>query len=298
MRREQRLNQWACALAGLMILFVAGVAQAQLPSPGARVEVEVQNPGNDPGPQTATGPITASLSAALFDPDEATADAEATVLGEVKSRASSGGASGNNSPSRGHAESQWVAQFVATGTDPGVPIDVAISFSVDGNLTHSNNNSGAGAGDILSGVSFQLSMHDTLTGEMMLWEGDASLSSIGFPTPPDLSRNGDWANPARDGDFDTTDPNNVAVSTSVLLDDAFSVDFGELFAIDVELVATSFTFAGFEAGSGAEFFDTGSVSISTGTPGVTFVAIPEPAAVVMLTLGILASVSLRWRASA
>ena len=282
-------------LIGCALVIAVGRAHAQIPNTGARASVEVQSAGNEIPDQEATGLLFAETSAELFEPDTATAAAEATVLGDLKSRALAGGASGQQGPFRGHAESQWVAQLQAVGVDPGAPIDVDVSFSVDGNLTFLNNNSGAGPGDLISAVSFQLSVHDS-GGETELWNGDAALSSIEGSSAPELTRNFDWADAARDGDFDTTTLSNVGVNTSVTLDDAFTVDFGEVFAIDAELVATAFAFAGFEAEAGANFFDTGSVTISTGTPGVSLVpVIPEPQALTILCLSILAALATRGR---
>ena len=190
-------------------------------------------------------------------------------------------------PSTAAATARWVSQIVATGTDPGEPVDVDLSLNVDGTLSYLNNNSGASADDISSTVAASLNVFRQ-SGNLNVFDGTATLATVTNSTPPALTRSGDWSDPERDGDFSQSGgvfAYSVDVQTSIFFDDAVLVSFGEIFAIELDLHTDAFGFAGFEVEAGSDFFDTGSVMLSSDTPGIMFQTVPEPSGLLLLTLG-------------
>jgi len=151
---------------------------------------------------------------------------------------------------------------------------------------HANNNSGAGADGIRSSVTAILRVHDQ-SGAVTAFNGTAKLATVTNSTPPALTRTGDWAPAARDGDFTTPGCSTFScqydVSAVVSFDDAVLVDFGSTFAVELVIDTSAFIFSGNEVGSGADFFNTASVSVTTSTAGVTIESAPSaPASVPLL----------------
>jgi hypothetical protein len=270
---------------------IAPLAQAvPLPPVGAHAEATAKVPGNDDGTVTNDGATVASASNIAVGSGIADAFAQATVGGEVRSRSLVDSASGLAQASNAAAVARWTGQFQTAGIDPGNPIDLDLVLDIDGMLSYSNNNANVGLDDLLSSVTFSLTLHDVLSGATSVFDGSASLSSISRFDPPDFDRGGDWADSSRDSDF--TIPFcgafscQVDVDALISVDDALLVGFGATFGVEVELFTSAFQAQGQETGASSDFANTASVNLSTDTPGISFEPVPEPGTGLLLGLGL------------
>ena len=278
-----------CAL----LLGAQRVVAVPIPSPGAHANASADAAGGPSNSDTDDDPVTASVSVTSSGDDSAQAMAQATVGGAARSLSTSGGASGQFAPSEADGTARWISNFVATGTDPGNPIDLDLVTTVDGLLDYLNNNSGAPVDGIRSSVSLTLTLHDQ-SGAISVFDGSAQLATVTNDNPPQLVRIGDWADPTRDGDFSFSSCSRFScaydVNMATIFEDVAFVGFGETFAVEFELATAAFTFAGFEADALSDFFNTGSIMVATDTSGITFQTVPEPTSFFLLAMatGVLA----------
>ena len=295
----------------LQPLFLVNSADAAvIPTPGAEASASARTGTNDAGTVTNQGAVAVGASRSATDPDFASSRSSSTVAGPLRSESEVDGAAGNQGSSQAGATAKWTALFNTVGANPGRAIDIGFNVNVDGDLTFGNNNSNVVPGDVLSGVSLQLSAVSA-AGTTSAFNGSAQLSSTSRTTPPSLIRSGDWASPSRNGDFTFDGVCNqfgceVDIDSVIALADAFFVDFNEVFAIEFELSTEAFIIAGLELGASADFFNTGTVSLFTNTPGVSIqqasappdpdpVPVPVPGTLPLLTIGLLGVFGLRRR---
>ena len=215
----------------------------------------------DEGPTTA-----ASTASSVLGDSTASAEGEATVLGEVKARATSESMSDFDFGSA-NGEAGWTATLTTTGIDPGVPVPLDLAIAVDGNLFVNEVEFGFGspAASMLLLVSF-LATDGT---EISVFGAGATLSGSGEPSlDPVLVTMGDWA------PGDVGDPVcgalgcTSAISTLVDLDGVLDVAFGAVFDLVVFLNVTTSVF-GSVASASSDFLDTVSVSLTTQLPDLT-----------------------------
>lgn len=261
------------------------VVAGLIPPPGAHANASANAAGGPSNSNTDDDPVTASVNVTSNGDDFSQAMAQATVGGAARSLSSSGGASGQSVSSDAEGTARWISNLITTGTDPGSPIDLDLGTTVDGLLDYFNNNSGASADGIRSSVSLKLTLHNQ-SGAISVFDGSAKLATVTNSAPPQLARIGDWADPSRDGDFSTSGCGTFSCSYDVnmatIFEDVAFVGFGETFAVEFELTTAAFTFAGFEVDALSDFFNTGSITVATGTPGVTFQIVPEPTSLFLL----------------
>jgi hypothetical protein len=273
----------------LLFVFLLNTARhavaVPIPPPSAHANASADATGGPSNSDADDNPVTASVDVISSGDDFAQAKARATVGGAARSLSSSGGASGQFAPSRADGAGRWISNFIATGTDPGNPIDLDLVATVDGLLEYLNNNSGASVDDIRSSVSLTLTLHDQ-SGAIGVFVGSARLATVTNSGPPQLARAGDWADPTRDGDFSTSSCSSFSCSYDVQMattfEDVAFVEFGETFAVEFELATAAYTFAGFEVDALSDFFNTGNITVATDTPGVTFQMVPEPTSFFLL----------------
>lgn len=281
---------YACVpFIGLTLGTMQPAVAVPIPSPVAHASASANAAGGPSSGNTANDPVTVSVSATSSGDDFAQAMAQATVGGAARSLSNSGGASGQSIPSDAEGSARWISNLIATGTDPGNPIDVDLVTTVDGMLSYNNNNSGASADDIRSLVNVRLTVHDQ-SGAISAFDGSAQLATVDNSNPPQLTRSGDWADPSRDGDFSTGACGafscNYDVNLSTTFNDVTFVGLGDTFAVEFELETAAFTFAGREVEALSDFFNTGGVMVATNTPGITFQMVPEPTSALLLALAL------------
>ena len=126
-----------------------------------------------------------------------------------------------------------------------------------------------------------------------LFNGSATLASMVGGGPPGLTREGDWADVALDGDFVldgtcTASYCEYDISTTITFDDVQSVGFGETFDVGL-ILFTSVDGVSDNFGNGgrrlvSNFFDTATLQATLDVePNST---IPEPGTAVILALGL------------
>ena len=302
----------AAILAGAITMTAAAGPAAAIivTAPGAEATASASSAPNDSGTVTDQGnPSAAASNLAVNDrpfPDEASSEARATVAGPVGSRSFAEGASGSGLASQASATAAWAAQFITSGTSPGSgSVDIDFNVSIDGSLFVQNNNGGAGLDDVLAAVGVTLSATGS-SGTTEVFNGSAKLATVTNVDPAVLTRSGDWADGARDGDFDMGTCSRfrctVNVTAGFNLDDTFLVDFGEVFRVDLMLSTDAFIFAGREVGAEADFFNTVDVSLSTSTVGVTVAQatgepmdVPEPGTLALMGNGLIGLLLLHRR---
>lgn len=273
-----------------LVLTIASVSQAvPLPPVIAEAQATAMTPGEDAGTVTDTGQSTASAANDASGSGLADAFATATVGGTARAFSLVNSASGLAEASNATANARWVAHVQTGGSDPLSPIDIDLDLSVDGTLTYSNNNTNVELNDLLSSVTFRMTLHDMASGAISVFDGSADLTGISRTDSPILVRSGDWADGARDGDFIEQDCSPFScefdVNALIRVDDALTVGFGEVFAVEVELGTKAFQAQGRETGAVSDFANSASVSLSTDTPGITFTLVPEPTSAMLLVLG-------------
>ena len=281
------MRKLTAGIACLLALAARPAGAVALPDAGAEAAANASAPGASPASDSDSSATTASATATANGDDFAEGTAQSTVGGSARSNSQTSGAS-SSSPSNADASASWVAQLVTAGTDPGGQVDIDLALSVDGVLTYFNNNSGAGPDGIRSSVGVILRVHDE-SGAVTAFSGTAKLATVTNNTPPALTRTGDWAPASRDGDFSTPGCGTFScqydVSAIISFNDAVLVDFGSAFAVELVIDTDAFIFSGNEVESGADFFNTASVSVTTDTAGVTIESAPSaPAPVPVLPL--------------
>ncbi len=264
-----------------LVLTTASVSQAMpLPPVIAEAQATAMTPVEDAGTVTDSGPGTAAATNNASGSGLADAFASATVGGTLRASSLVESASGLAEASNATANARWVAHVQTGGSDPLTPIDIDLDLSVDGTLSYFNNNTNVGLDDLLSSVTFRLTLHDMVSGALSVFDGSADLTGISRTEPPILVRSGDWADATRDGDFSeqSCSPFSCEFSVNALIrvDDALTVGFGDVFAVEVELGTKAFQAQGRETGAASDFANTASVNLSTDTPGITFTLVPEP----------------------
>jgi hypothetical protein len=262
----------------LAFVFAIGLSSSAQALQEAQAEATATAAGDSGGTDLDIQSGTASASFVSSGFDAAEAEAQSTTGGNVRSRSEAGGASGNSAPSDAFGRAAWYSDLVTTGVDPGGPIDIDLDLAIDGSLLYSNNNSGASLDDIRSSVRMQITVHGT-GGSQSPFDGTAKLATSTNDSPPVLTRMGSWSDSGRDGDFTvvgcTRFSCQIDVDATISLPDTLSVDFGESFAVEVQFITTAHIFRGGEVSAEADFFNTGSVTLSTDTPGVTIEAAPD-----------------------
>jgi hypothetical protein len=156
--------------------------------------------------------------------------------------------------------------------------------------------------DMTASVSVILALADVLpvTGPEIpeplpfetLFDGSVVLeSTTGAGTTPDLIREGDWADVARDLDFTTIGTCDaffcqINISTSILFEDVQSLGFGETFEAGLILLTNVEGISDSGRSLESNFFDTASFELSftllTDTP------VPEPATWLLMAFGLAA----------
>ena len=86
-----------------------------------------------------------------------------------------------------------------------------------------------------------------------------------------------------------------SIDVNVTLQDVAFVMMGESFAIDATLMTEALMFGASEIFGESDFFNTGSFSLSSDTPGVTFAFVPEPGTGSLLAAGLLAATAVGRR---
>ncbi|NCF25982.1 MAG: PEP-CTERM sorting domain-containing protein [Gammaproteobacteria bacterium] len=283
-------------LAGLLAAAAPLAAQTAVSNTEAATTTLVIGPGApeftfDAGPTTAGSTAASVLGAA-----GTSADGEATVLGEVKARATAVSASefdfGNSSATAG-----WTATLTTTGIDPGVPVPLDLTIAIDGNLFVNEVPDPFGFGSPAASMELLVSFFATDGTEINVFGAGATLSGSGDPSlDPVLVTAGDWAA------GDVSDPVCVAllgctsaISTLVDLDGALDVAFGTVFDLFVILNTTASVF-GSVASASSEFFDTVSLSLTTPLAGLSIelvaedggpgTPVPEPTTALLVLLGL------------
>ena len=267
-------------------LVIAPLSQAApLPSIGAEAQATARTPGEDAGSVGNTGPSTATAANDASGSGIADAFASATVGGTARASSAVESASGLAETSQATANARWVGHIQTGGSDPLTPIDIDLDLSVDGTLTYFNNNTNVTLGDLLSSVTFRMTLHDMASGATNVFDGSAELTGVSRTEVPVLIRSGDWADASRYGDFveQACSPFSCEVDVNALIrvDDAFTVGFGDVFAVELELATEAFQAQGRETGAAADFANSASVSLATDTPGVTLILVPEPTATLL-----------------
>jgi hypothetical protein len=300
----------------LLLALAAPTVVDALPLPGAHADAfatfqgapATGTPSQD-GQNSASADQRSDPFRLLLPPDEgpdpsgivniADSEADATVPtslapGVVKSRSFAGADTTFGSRTRddvsAHATASWVATFTTTGTNPFVPIDVDAMLHLTGVLGVFSN----GPGDVFSRVDATVTFFTNSVALPPAFNGSAT--AFDEPLGRVVQRTGDWANPAFNADF-TSDPDALGlggfqVDTNTLLQNALFIGFGQPFAVKLELTTQALSFP-LELYAGADFSNTGSIDLSTDTPGVTIQlvggapsAVPEPSALLLFGIGL------------
>lgn len=294
----------ACGSAVLLVPLAASGAVVGLPPAGAAASASASESTLPPVIASDASTTAADASAESTTSDEVRAAASAVRGGAIRSRSSVSAASGASDPSSASGSGAWTETLTTAGVDPVGQVPLLASIRIDGSFDYLNNNSGAGGGDIFADVEVSLTVH-TDGGSTTIFAGSSSLSSPAmFPAVPDLVRTGDWADPARDGDFIATACGAFSCSYEVETNieiPAGLVPFGEVFAIEFALSTSAGVHASREVEASSDFSNTATVVISTPLDGVVvrsveIGSIPEPSRS-LLAAGAIAVVGLRHRRS-
>ena len=281
-------------LAGFLAAAAPLAAQTTVSNTEAATITLVIGPGAPDITVDARPTTAASTASSVLGEASASADGEATVLGEVKARATAVGARefeiGNSSATAG-----WTATLTTTGIDPGVPVPLDLTIAIDGNLFV--NEVPGPFGSPAASMQLLVSFFATDGTEINVFGAGATLSGSGDPgLDPVLLTAGDWAA----GDVD--DPVCVAllgctsaISTLVDLDGVLDVAFGTVFDLFVILDTTASIF-GNVASASSDFFDTVSLSLTTPLAGLSIelveedggpgTPVPEPTTALLVLLGL------------
>ncbi len=265
-------------LAGLLL--TAAPALAQVPPSGVMIDTSAIF-GADMDPNLA-GPGGLDF----FD-DSSVARGQAGLPGDLQSRAKAGGASGVLGL-EALSEVRQVSQWTPLGGSPAIPIDIDINLSIDGHLRLADF-ANANTGDLFTSTSFLVDVITT-TGTTTAYDASAVFQNERIPPLNStlvLTASGDW---------DVSDFNCVisggetcSIDVNVTLQDVAFVMMGESFAIDTTLMTEALMFGASEIFGESDFFSTGSFSLSSDTPGVTFAFAPEPDTGLLLAGALLAA---------
>lgn len=166
---------------------------------------------------------------------------------------------------------------------PHLSADVSVLFAVADLLT------------ITTTSIFGLDIPDPLP-FFALFNGSAVLeSTTGIGTAPMLVLEGDWADPARSGDFTTVGTCDasfcqVDIATSILFQNVQSLGLGETFEAGLLLLTNAEAYSDANPTTGASrsaesnFFNTASFDVSLNLAPST--AVPEPGTLLLIILGI------------
>ncbi len=284
---------WLASILGLALASPA--LSVPLPPTLAEALVIASAPGATPPDATDSDPVTAIASLTANGSDDAMGQAIATVDGPLRSQSTTSGASGSNGQSQATAQAKWTTTYEIGGIDPGAPVDVDLTIRVDGSLSFFENNSGVSLGQIFADMNLNVAPSTTSGPQPALFAGATRLLADGAGGAT-LLRTGGYASASRDGDFTSCGSQCIDVDTTLVLDDALLLGFGESFALTVSLTTSAFMIDGLEIDVDADFFSTGTVELTSDAPGVTFEVVhaPEPG-LPLLAAAALAGLAIRRR---
>ena len=249
-------------------LLIATPALAQVPGSSVTIDT-IANYGGDQGSNVA-GPG----GTGFFD-DSSVANGQAGAVGDLKAYTKAGGVDGTDDLDA-RSDVTQVSQWTPLGGTPGNPIDIDVTLSIDGHLRLADFASSP-TGNLLTTASFTV---DVITAALTtsVYNGLASFTTekTGFTSTLVLSAFGDW----QVSDFTcvaSSGGETCSIDINMTLQDVAFVMPGESFAIDSNLLTETVMNGARETFGESDFFNTGSFSLSSDAPGVSFVFVPEPA---------------------
>jgi len=269
-------------------------------------------------PVETTDPTTTSAVDLLTDgTDTASAEAEATVLGLIRAKASVDSPSALFQLNIASAYATWNVSLTTDGVDPGAPVDLDLAFDFTGTMrvgqTGSDLSTLGASSNVNLIVAVSPSFDDAIAAiesgpgfdptAAIIFDGGLSLGGLNAVTDP-LFTNGDslligvadWLD-SPVTDF-VVEPGcsaalcTVTIDNSVSLTDIASLGFGSTIDVWAFLTVGANTWTTNDAFADTNIFDTLNVTVGTSADGVSIVeavappvAAGAPATVALLAIG-------------